>query len=133
MIVVDTSVFAAIAFRESESSRFRAILMSGDSFVVSSATLVEARLVLHRRGGERMVEELDEIVAAARIAVIPFDIEQADAAHAAFVQYGKGNGHKAGLNFGDLFAYALAKSRDLPLLFKGDDFAATDIASAMAG
>jgi ribonuclease VapC len=62
--------------------------------------------------------------------IVPPDAEQADIAHEAFVTYGKGHGHPAGLNFGDLFSYALAKARCVPLLYKGGDFAQTDIAAA---
>jgi ribonuclease VapC len=130
MIAVDTSVFAAIAFREPECDRLRAVLMSAERFVTSSATLVEARIVLYRKGGTRMVEELDQIVMAARIEIVPVDRDQADIAHTAFTRFGKGTGHPAQLNFGDLFAYALAKSRNIPLLFKGADFAATDVIAA---
>lgn len=77
-----------------------------------------------------MVELLHALIAQAGIAVEPVTDDQTTIAHAAFLQYGKGNGHPAQLNFGDLFSYALAKVRRIPLLFKGNDFAATDIISA---
>jgi ribonuclease VapC len=79
-----------------------------------------------------MVVILDELIDRYGIATVSVDGAQAAIAHEAFMAYGKGSGHPARLNFGDLFSYALAKSRDLPLLFKGDDFARTDIASALS-
>lgn len=130
MIVVDTSALAAIVFRESDRTRFRAAIMSAGSAAMSSGTLVEVRIVLYRRGGAQLVAELEEILAVASIEVVPVDREQADIAHEAFMRYGKGSGHPAGLNFGDLFAYALAKARGVPLLFKGEDFMQTDVEPA---
>ncbi len=73
---------------------------------------------------------LDALLIRAKIAVVPFDAEQAGFARAAFLKYGKGR-HPAALNFGDCAAYALAKSRDIPLLYKGADFTKTDIVSAL--
>lgn len=130
MIVVDTSALAAIVFRESDRTRFRSAIMSAGSAAMSSGTLVEVRIVLYRRGGAQLVAELEEILAVASIEIVPVDREQADIAHEAFMRYGKGSGHPAGLNFGDLFAYALAKTRGVPLLFKGEDFMQTDVEPA---
>jgi ribonuclease VapC len=93
--------------------------------------LLETRIVLFARGGPSAVATLDELIESAGIAVIPFDGPLAAAAFNAFKRYGKGQGHKAQLNIVDCAAYALAKARNLPLLFKGNDFAATDIASAL--
>jgi len=130
MIVVDTSVLAAIMFGEIERDAFIATMVSEQRVVISSATLVEARLVLYRRGGEALVAKLDRFLHLPNFEIVPFDAEQADIAHAAFTRYGKGSGHPAQLNFGDLFSYALAMQRGVPLLFKGDDFARTDIVRA---
>ncbi|WP_374407760.1 type II toxin-antitoxin system VapC family toxin [Pelagerythrobacter sp.] len=127
---MDTSALVAIMLAEPERDTLRTAMSRAETCAVSAATLVEARLVLHRRSGTAMVERLDAFLASGEFDIIPVDIAQADAAHAAFVRYGKGSGHPAQLNFGDLFAYALAKTRGLPLLFKGDDFAQTDILAA---
>jgi ribonuclease VapC len=130
MTVVDTSALLAILLGEPERDRFRAMLDEAPDAVLSIGSLIEARMVARGRGGDPMVEMLDILVEQAEIALVSVDAEQADIAHTAFVRYGKGNGHPAQLNFGDLFSYALAKSRGLPLLFKGDDFARTDIEAA---
>ena len=133
MIAVDTSALLAILFREPERDQLQAILDQADSAIISTGTLIEARMVARGRAGDAMVGLLDGLIAQAQIAVQPVTEDQAELAHAAFVQYGKGGGHPAQLNFGDLFSYALAKARGIPLLFKGNDFAATDIEPAGPG
>lgn len=100
---------------------------------MSAATLLEASIVLNgtrfaMRDGD---EWLDALIAREDIRIEPVTEIQARVARAAFREYGKGMGHPAGLNFGDCFAYALAKSLDIPLLYKGDDFSKTDIVSAL--
>ena len=131
MIVVDTSALLAILLGEPERAQCQAALEAADEAVLSAGTLIEARIVARGKGGDPMVALLDALIEQAGIAIMPVNEEQAKIAHAGFIQYGKGNGHPAQLNFGDLFAYALAKSNNAPLLFKGDDFAATDVAAAM--
>lgn len=132
MIVVDTSALVAIAFAEPERDAFvRAIAESGKS-LISTVSVVEARMVVHGRRGHRAVVMLDDLLRLPVFEVVPPGQAETDAAYAAFVAYGKGSGHPAGLNFGDIFSYALAKVRDSPLLFKGDDFAQTDIVSAIS-
>ncbi len=130
MIAVDSSVFIAILQREPERTSFMDALKQAEQVLISPATIAEARMVAHRRGGAALVEEFDELLVTAAAQIIPFDAEQADIAHTAFVRFGKGTGHPAQLNFGDLFSYALAKARGVPLLFKGEDFAQTDVARA---
>lgn len=130
MIAVDTSALIAILFGEPEREQFQAVLDEASGLVISAATLVEARIVTRRRAGDPMVELLHALIERAGIRVEPVTDHQTTIAHAAFLKFGKGNGHPAQLNFGDLFSYALAKGRNVPLLFKGNDFAATDIASA---
>ena len=131
MIAVDTSALLAILLGEPERAQCQAALDAADQAVMSAGSLIEARIVARGKGGDPMVALLDALIEQAGIAIMPVNEEQAKIAHAGFVQYGKGNGHPAQLNFGDLFAYALAKSNNAPLLFKGDDFAATDVAAAM--
>jgi ribonuclease VapC len=132
VIVVDTSALVAIAFGEPEREAFLDVIGRTDRALLSTVSLVETRMVVHGRKGQRGVVLLDDL---ARLPVFELTApgpQEADAAYAAFVAFGKGSGHPAALNFGDLFSYALAKVRGLPLLYKGKDFARTDIASALA-
>jgi len=115
---------------ETERASFMHLLKQAEGVLISTGTVIEARLVSYRRGGQDLVEALDDLLAGIPAEVVPPDLEQADIAQAAFVRYGKGTGHPAQLNFGDLFSYALAKARRVPLLYKGSDFARTDIVAA---
>ena len=133
MIAVDTSALLAILFGEPERDRLQAILDETAGATISAGTLIEARMVARGRAGDAMVELLESLIANADIVVEPVTEGQAALAHAAFVKYGRGNGQPAQLNFGDLFSYALAKEHGVPLLFKGQDFAATDIEPAGPG
>lgn len=121
MIVIDTSALIAIAFAEPERAP-RAL--------VSTATQLEARMVMHGRRGQRAVVVFDDFLRLPKFEIVAPGAAECDAAYSAFVAYGKGSGHPAGLNYGDLFSYALAKVRGLPLLFKGKDFSLTDIEPA---
>ena len=131
MIVADTSAIVAIAFAEPEREAFVRVLESTNQVLVSSVSVVESRMVVHGRRGQRAVVLLDDLLRLPKFEVVPPGLAETDAAYAAFVAFGKGSGHPAGLNFGDVFSYALAKVRGLPLLYKGSDFSETDIASAM--
>ncbi len=131
MIVADTSAIVAIAFAEPEREAFVASLERAERTLVSSVTAVEARMVVHARRGQRAVVLVDDLLRLPFFEIVPPGAAEMDAAYAAFVAYGKGSGHPAALNFGDVFSYALAKTRGLPLLYKGRDFAETDIASAV--
>lgn len=130
MIVVDTSALIAIVFGEPERDIFTDLILASDKVLIATPTLLESRLVVHGRMGERGVLLLDDMLNLSMFAQVAPGPEETRAAYAAFVTYGKGNGHPAGLNFGDLFSYALAKTRSLPLLFKGNDFTHTDILPA---
>lgn len=92
--------------------------------------MLEARLVVFGRAGARGVEVLDALLRDPVFEVVVPTAEKADLAFDAFRRFGKGTGHPARLNFGDLFPYALARARDLPLLSKGDDLRLTDVAAA---
>jgi ribonuclease VapC len=127
MIVVETSALVAIVFDEPECREFVTAIKGARRALVSAASVVEARIVVFRRKGEGAVQMLNEFLSQPVFEIIPPGNAEIAAAHAAFVTYGKGNGHPAQLNFGDLFSYALAKTRGLPLLFKGDDFGQTDV------
>ena len=130
MIVVDTSALVAIVFDEPERALFLRVIADAETALVSTVSALEARMVVHGRRGQRAVVLLDDFLRLPPIELAAPGPAEAKAAYAAFVTYGKGSGHSAALNFGDLFSYALAKVRGVPLLYKGDDFAQTDIADA---
>lgn len=130
MIVIDTSALAAIFFNEPEAGRYIELLRSTASPKLSCATLVETFIVVAgrtRRDNSATILEFMEGVGAELVSV---DRHQALLVNEAFLSFGKGR-HRAALNYGDCFAYALAKSLDLPLLFKGDDFRHTDVRPAL--
>jgi ribonuclease VapC len=126
-MVIDTSALVAIAFAEPEREVFLSLILQPERILISTPTLLETRMVVHGRRGERAVVLLDDLLRLPMFESIPPGEAESSAAYAAFVAYGKGSGHPAGLNFGDVFSYALAKVRGLPLLYKGEDFAQTDI------
>ena len=131
MIVVDTSALVAIAFGELERDAFVSAIEGSDTALISTVSVVEARMVVHGRRGERAVVLLDGLLKLPVFELVPPGPLEMDAAYAAFVVFGKGSGHPAGLNFGDVFSYALAKVRGLPLLYKGGDFSQTDLVSVL--
>ena len=131
MIVADTSALVAIVFAEPERDAFLECMAKAGKVLVATASVVETRMVVQGRRGQRGVVLLDDLLRLPMFEITPVGVADMDAAYAAFVAYGKGSGHPAGLNFGDLFGYAAAKVRGLPLLFKGDDFASTDIRCAV--
>src|SRR3546814_886719 len=104
MIALDTSALIAICMAEAERDPFMNALETADRILISSATRVEVRIVAFNKGDARLVEQLDNLLETFDVEIVPPDREQADIAHAAFVAFGKGNGHPAGLNFGDLFS-----------------------------
>lgn len=128
-MVLDTSALVTVLFDEPERHEFVRTIAAARRRLISSATLVESSLVVESRRGEVAGRELDLFLHRARVQTVAVDEEQAQLARVAWRRYGKGR-HPAGLNFGDLFAYALARARGEELLFKGDDFAKTDIAAA---
>jgi len=132
VIVVDTSAIVAVAFAESERADFLAVIERADRVLISSVSVVEARMVVHARRGERAVVLLDNFFGLPMFEIVPPGHQEMNAAYAAFVAFGKGSGHPAALNFGDVFSYALAKVRGLPLLYKGTDFSETDITDALS-
>jgi ribonuclease VapC len=130
MIVVDSSCLLAILQNEPEKDGFEATLAGGDRCIMSAVNVHEALCVMRGRHGQAGVARLWELLAAAEIEIVPFDEPQVRAAAAAFDRYGKGIDAKAALNLADCAAYALAKTMSAALLFKGDDFANTDIIRA---
>lgn len=125
-MVLDTSALLALLLNEPEADAFR-VAVEGDVVrLASAATVLEAALVIEARKGEAGGRELDLLIQKAEIEVVAVDQEQVSEARRAYRRYGKGR-HAAGLNYGDVFAYALARTTGEPLLFKGDDFARTDV------
>jgi ribonuclease VapC len=129
-MILDTSALAAIFFDESEALQYTQIIHDAERSAISSANFVELSIVLEGQIGAEAVRQCDMFFRRARIIIEPLTVEQAYLARHAFHEFGKGR-HPAGLNFGDCFAYALARQTGEPLLFKGDDFKKTDIVSAL--
>ena len=127
-MVIDTSVLIAILFDEPERHHFNELVASISPRRISSGTYLETAIVLQCRYGKQALLDLKLYLATAGIEITGFDPEQAEIAARAYGEFGKGR-HPAGLNYGDCFAYALAKYTDETLLFKGDDFRKTDIES----
>ena len=130
MIAVDTSAIVAIILNEPERPAFLNVLRSAPPALISTVSAVETKMVVYGRRGHRAVLFVDDLFALPIFEITAPSAADMNAAYAAFVAFGKGSGHAAALNFGDVFAYALAKVRNLPLLFKGSDFAETDIQPA---
>ncbi len=130
MIALDSSALLAIALKEAERDAFTNIIGT-NRCIIGTMTALESHLVLRERMGADGVEFLDRLLARPHIALIAFDHALLPIARLAFDRYGKGR-HRAGLNFGDCMAYAVAKANDVPLLFKGDDFGLTDIRPALS-
>lgn len=127
MIVVDSSVIVAILEKEDDATLYAQAIREADGLVISAVNAHESAVVLHGRRGSEGEKLLWSFLAENGIRVIPFDEEQARTASEAYARYGKGFHSKAKLNLADCAAYALAKSRVAPLLFKGDDFPHTDV------
>ena len=125
-MVLDTSALVALLLDEPEAEEFRAAVEEDSTRLVSAATLLETALIIELRKGEPGGRELDALIHKAEIVVVAVEAEHVAEARRAYRRFGKGR-HAAGLNFGDVFAYALARMSGEPLLFKGDDFAKTDI------
>ena len=133
-MVVDTSAVVAIFLQEPEADRFAAAIGTAEAPLISAASVLEASIVLRARKRLPAAEAerwLDEFLNSGGFRIEPVTPEHIGRAREAHLRYGKGSGHPAGLNFGDCFAYALAKATGSPPLFEGDDFARTDIPSAL--
>ncbi|MDQ0473691.1 type II toxin-antitoxin system VapC family toxin [Labrys wisconsinensis] len=128
-MVIDTSAIVAIALDEPEAAGFEQRIADDPVRLISAATMLEAAMVLETRLGDSGGSDLDLWLHKAGFEVVAVDAEQADRARRAWRRFGKGR-HAAGLNFGDCFSYALATLTGEPLLFKGNDFAQTDIPAA---
>ena len=130
-MVIDTSAIVAVLFGEADASHFEAAMVRADRRLISAATRVELSCVVEGRKGDAGRAALEAFLKLLDPEIVALTSPQADIAVDAFRRFGKGR-HRAGLNIGDCFAYALARHADEPLLFKGDDFGHTDIVSALA-
>lgn len=125
-MVLDASSILAILLEEPEAATFARLISGDQRRLLSAGTALELMIVIEARKGEAGGRELDLFLHRAKVDVVPFDGEQAELARQAWRKYGKSH-HPASLNFGDCFAYALAKISGEPLLFKGNDFNRTDV------
>ena len=131
-MVIDTSALIAFLRDETEALSIQNAMTSAGRRYISALTLFECRTVLWSRFGAEMVQGLHDLLDGWGPEIRTFDPEQAGLAFSAYRRFGKGSGHRAQLNLCDCAAYALAKSLDLPLLFKGNAFVHTDVRSALA-
>ncbi len=131
-MVVDTSALTAILQGEPERRAFIEMIEAADSRRMSVAIFVETSLVIEARHGPEGLHDLDRFMARAGMELAAVDSEQGQIARGAFSRFGKGR-HRAALNYGDCFSYALAMVLGEPLLCKGDDFKHTDITLAKPG
>jgi ribonuclease VapC len=129
-MVLDTSALLAVLLNESDAPLLRAAIEADPVRLLSAANLVEASIVIESRVGDAGGRELDLVLRKASIEVVAVTAEHADIARDAYRRFGKGR-HTAGLNYGDVFAYALAVASGEPLLFAGDDFRKTDVTPAV--
>ena len=125
-MILDSSAIVAVLRAEPEAREFSRAISSAERCHISAANYLEAAVVIDSTKSAISSRRFDDFFRASRIAVEAVTPRQAEIARAAYRDFGKGR-HKAGLNFGDCFAYALAKEMDEPLLFKGTDFAHTDV------
>jgi ribonuclease VapC len=129
MIVVDTSVLVAILREEDDAAEWINVFDQTSKSQMSVVSYVETSMVIYGRARDTDPREVTDLIEALQIEIVPVSLEQGEAAVAAFLRYGKGR-HRAGLNLADCFSYALAQVRRAPLLYKGNDFAMTDLLAA---
>ena len=130
-MIVDTSAIIAVLKEEEETPHLlHTLLVPTQPKRMSAANYLEAGIGVDANRNPLLSRRFDDLIARTEIVVEPVTREQAEIARTAYRDFGRGSGHPAQLNFGDCFAYALAKAMREPLLFKGDDFSQTDVATA---
>lgn len=132
-MIVDSSAIVAIALEEPDAERLLTVLLADPSPRISAGNLLETYMVIDRRWGAQAPAVIERAVLPIELIVEPVTEDHVEFARDAWRRYGKGSGHPAQLNYGDCFAYALARERGEPLLFVGNDFARTDIVSVLDG
>ncbi len=130
-MIIDTSALIAILRAEDDASNMALAIERAQARKISAASYLETAVVIDASRDPIASRRFDELVDTAELRIEPVTHDQARIARDAYRDFGKGSGHKASLNFGDCFAYALAKSTGEPLLFKGNDFGHTDITPAL--
>lgn len=125
-MILDTSALVTVLFGEADAERYLAVMAEADELQIAAPSLVEAAIVVEARFGPEAALDLHALLADLSVEVVPFTEEQALIASRAWSRFGKGR-HAAGLNLGDIYAYALSEASGQALLFKGDDFAQTDV------
>ena len=130
-MILDTSALIAMLTNEEDGDALSRVLDEQQVVRMSAATYVETSVVIDVHRDAALSARLDDMLLDAEIVIEPVTPEQARIARQAYRDYGKGSGHKANLNFGDCFSYALAREKREPILFKGDDFGHTDLRPAV--
>jgi ribonuclease VapC len=130
-VIIDSSALVAIMFAEGDAAIYASAIRAARERRISAVNYVETAVVVDGRRDPVISRRFDDLLHEASIVIEPLDEDQAHVAREAYRDFGRGSGHPAQLNFGDCFAYALARCRREPLLFKGDDFPYTDITSAL--
>lgn len=130
-MILDSSAILAVLFAEPDAALFATAIERAGVRRLSAATWLESAIRIDMAASPVASMDFDAFIRESRVAIEPVDDQQVQLARAAYRAYGRGSGHPARLNFGDCFSYALAKLRNEPLLFKGDDFCRTDIAPAV--
>lgn len=125
-MILDTSALVAILFEEPEAEAFARLILDSEICRMSVVSHLEISMVLERQARPTEQRQLDVFLKSAGVVIEPVTLEQGELARQAFYDFGRGR-HRAKLNFGDCFSYALAKAMDEPLLFKGNDFVLTDV------
>lgn len=125
-MIIDTSALLAVLYQEEDAEWFVTAIVTAPTRRMSAANFLEAAINIDSHGDPEASRQFDHFVRQAAIEIAPVTLEQAQIARQAYLDFGKGR-HKAALNFGDCFAYALARATGEPLLFKGNDFSNTDI------
>jgi ribonuclease VapC len=129
-VIVDTSAIVSILLDEAHAGPLVEILSAATSVKISAATAVELSAVLTRRLRPEQQRRVERLLDVWEVELVPFDAEQAAIARQAYRDFGRGSGHRAALNLGDCYSYALAVTTGEPLLFVGDDFVHTDVVAA---
>jgi ribonuclease VapC len=126
-VIIDSSAIIAILHAEPDARRFATAIEAAESRKMSAANYVEVGIVIDAQRNPIASRRVDDAIAQARVQIVPVTEAQARIARDAYRDFGRESGHPARLNYGDCFAYALAKETGEPLLFKGDDFNKTDV------
>jgi ribonuclease VapC len=129
-VIIDTSAIIAVLRDERDAVSFARAIADATTRRISAVNFVESAVVIDASRDPIATRRFDDFMKEASILIEPVTAQQAQIARAAYRDFGKGSGHPARLNFGDCFAYALAKESSAPLLFKGKDFTQTDVAVA---